>query len=51
MGGKNRTVEKLKIYKIDYGRELIYVKGSVPGAPGGIVKIRDAFKDTSKTYR
>ena len=51
MGGKNVTVEKCKIYKIDHNRELIYIKGSVPGAPGGIVKIRDAFKDTSKTYR
>ncbi|XBT18549.1 MAG: 50S ribosomal protein L3 [Candidatus Shikimatogenerans sp. Tder] len=31
MGNKKNTIRKLKIYKIDIIKNLIYIKGSVPG--------------------
>lgn len=44
MGGVNRTVQNLRIVKIDRGRNLIYVKGSVPGQNGEFVRIKDSVK-------
>ncbi|CAI0560871.1 unnamed protein product [Linum tenue] len=42
MGGKQRTVKNVWIYKIDPVRNLIWVKGQVPGAEGNFVFIKDA---------
>src|SRR5258708_15493335 len=39
MGGV-RTVKNLEVMDVDAVRNLIAVKGAVPGAPGGIVKIQ-----------
>lgn len=39
MGNKQVTVSKLKVVKIDKERNLILIKGSVPGPEGKIVKI------------
>ncbi|GMH91207.1 hypothetical protein TrVE_jg2561 [Triparma verrucosa] len=44
MGGEFRTVQMLEVVKVDRGRELIYVKGQVPGARGNWVKVSDAKK-------
>jgi large subunit ribosomal protein L3 len=44
MGGKRITTQNLRIVKIDRGRNLIYVLGSVPGNNGNFVEIRDAVK-------
>ncbi|RHY07424.1 hypothetical protein DYB25_000416 [Aphanomyces astaci] len=44
MGGKRVTRDNLWILKIDPERNLLYVKGSVPGAPGGVVRVTDARK-------
>lgn len=44
MGGKRVTRDNLWIAKIDVERNLIYVKGSVPGNNGGIVRVTDARK-------
>jgi large subunit ribosomal protein L3 len=41
MGG-TRTVTNLEVVDVDVERNLIAVKGAVPGAPGGIVKIQGA---------
>jgi large subunit ribosomal protein L3 len=43
MGGV-RTVKNLEVVEIDPKRNLIAVKGAVPGAPGGIVKIQLVIK-------
>ncbi|MBX4191304.1 MAG: 50S ribosomal protein L3 [Candidatus Doudnabacteria bacterium] len=43
MGG-TRTVKNLEVVDIDAGRNLIAVKGAVPGANGGIVKIQLVIK-------
>eukprot|EP00815_Leptocylindrus_aporus_P010042 CAMPEP_0116074386 /NCGR_PEP_ID=MMETSP0322-20121206/15904_1 /TAXON_ID=163516 /ORGANISM="Leptocylindrus danicus var. apora, Strain B651" /LENGTH=368 /DNA_ID=CAMNT_0003564035 /DNA_START=85 /DNA_END=1188 /DNA_ORIENTATION=+ len=44
MGNERVTVQNLRIVKIDRGRNLLYVKGAVPGQKGGFVEIRDAVK-------
>ncbi len=44
MGGDRVTTQNLRIVKIDRGRNLIYVKGPVPGQKGNFVEIRDAVK-------
>lgn len=51
MGGKQRTVKNVWIYKIDPARNLMWVRGQVPGAEGNFVFIKDAFykkPDTSQ---
>lgn len=42
MGGKQRTVKNVWVYKIDPGRNLMWVKGQVPGAEGNFVFIKDS---------
>ena len=42
MGGKRVTTHNLKIVRIDGENHLILLRGAVPGAPGGIVIIRQA---------
>lgn len=44
MGGKRRTIQNLKIVKIDHGRDVIYIKGCIPGANGTFVRLVDAVK-------
>lgn len=44
MGGINVTVQNVKVLKVDDANNVIWVKGSVPGANGSIVKIQDALK-------
>lgn len=43
MGGKQRTVKNVWVYKIDPARNFMWVRGQVPGAEGNFVFIRDAF--------
>ncbi|MDD5766947.1 MAG: 50S ribosomal protein L3 [Candidatus Marinimicrobia bacterium] len=40
MGGTQSTIRNLKIAKIDAANNLLYIKGAIPGATGGIVTIR-----------
>ncbi|XWS08422.1 hypothetical protein CRYUN_Cryun40dG0001100 [Craigia yunnanensis] len=42
MGGKQRTVKNVWVYKIDPARNLMWVKGQVPSATGNFVFIKDA---------
>ena len=44
MGGKQITSQSLEVYKIDTDRNLIFVKGSVPGNKGATVKVSDTKK-------
>jgi large subunit ribosomal protein L3 len=48
MGVRRVTKLNLKVHSIDLQRGLIFVKGSVPGARGGIVYVRDAIKRSSQ---
>ena len=34
---------KPQVYKIDVERNLIFVRGSVPGSKGGVVRVSDAI--------
>ncbi len=40
MGGTRVTTKNLEVVQIDTDKELILIKGSVPGAPGGDVIVR-----------
>jgi len=44
MGGVTRTVLSAQIFKVDPLRNLIYVKGQVPGHKGNFVRVKDAVK-------
>jgi large subunit ribosomal protein L3 len=44
MGARKVTKMNLKVHDVDTARGLIFVKGSVPGAKGSIVYVRDAIK-------
>lgn len=40
MGGKRRTAKNLQVVKVDEEKNLIYLKGAVPGARNGYVALR-----------
>ncbi|KAJ2558374.1 hypothetical protein EV175_000821 [Coemansia sp. RSA 1933] len=44
MGGKNVTVIRLPVMKVDTALNCIWVKGSVPGYDGQFIKVRDSVK-------
>ncbi|TAJ76276.1 MAG: 50S ribosomal protein L3 [Gallionellaceae bacterium] len=44
LGDVQRTVQNLQIVRIDAERQLLLVKGAVPGCPGGDVIVRPAVK-------
>ena len=44
MGGENKTIQNVKVVQVDVERNLIAVKGPVPGAKGGLIVIKDAVK-------
>ncbi|OUW15458.1 MAG: 50S ribosomal protein L3 [Opitutales bacterium TMED158] len=44
MGGKQRTVQNLKIVKVDAEKNIILVKGGVPGNNGDTIVVRSAIK-------
>jgi large subunit ribosomal protein L3 len=48
MGARKTTVQNLTIHSIDTSRNLILVKGAVPGAKGGDVIITPAMKMRNK---
>lgn len=44
LGGQRTTTLNLRVVQADAERELLLVKGAVPGPRGGLVLIRDAVK-------
>lgn len=44
LGSKQRTVQNLEIVKVDLEKNLLLVKGAIPGAPGGDVIVKPAVK-------
>jgi large subunit ribosomal protein L3 len=42
MGGTRVTQPGLVVHEVDTERNLLLVRGSVPGAKGGLVEIRSA---------
>lgn len=41
---KNVTTQNLLVHRIDTLHNVIYVRGAVPGPPGGFVRVTDAIK-------
>lgn len=44
MGAESVTIQGLEIVRVDAERNLLLIKGAVPGAPGGDVIVRPAVK-------
>lgn len=44
MGGVKRTVQNLEIVKVDSERNLLLVRGAVPGVKGSLVTVRSTVK-------
>ena len=43
-GVENVTIQNLEVVRVDAARNLILVKGAIPGAKGGIVMISASVK-------
>ncbi|MGI9254910.1 MAG: 50S ribosomal protein L3, partial [Thermomicrobiales bacterium] len=48
MGNEKVTVQNLEIIRVDTERNLLLIKGSVPGPNNGLVIIRRAVKGQKK---
>jgi large subunit ribosomal protein L3 len=44
MGAERSTTQNLEVVRVDAERNLLLIKGAVPGAPGGDVIVRPAVK-------
>lgn len=44
MGSEKTTVQKLEIIRVDAERNLLFVKGALPGPKGGLLLIRNSVK-------
>jgi large subunit ribosomal protein L3 len=44
MGDDKHTILNLKVVKVDSDNNLLFVKGAVPGADGGIITVRPSVK-------
>ncbi|MCT4594491.1 MAG: 50S ribosomal protein L3 [Anaeromicrobium sp.] len=44
MGNERVTVQNLEVAKVDVERNLILVKGAIPGPKGGVVTIKESVK-------
>ena len=44
MGSEQVTIQTLEVVRVDTERNLLLIKGAVPGAPGGDVFVRPAVK-------
>ena len=44
MGRLTVTIQNLEVVRVDMDKNVILVKGSVPGAKGSILKVKSAIK-------
>ncbi len=44
MGGEKITVQKLKVVRVDAEKNLLVIKGAVPGHRGSLVMVKDSVK-------
>ena len=51
MGVQRRTIENLQVVRVDAERNLLLIRGGVPGAPGGQVIVRPSIKAASQANR
>lgn len=50
MGGRRVTARHLRLVRVDTGRGLLLVSGSVPGARGGLVLVQESKKTTRSRH-
>ena len=48
MGARNNTIQNLEVVRVDSERNLILIKGSVPGSRAGDIIIKPSLKKTAK---
>jgi large subunit ribosomal protein L3 len=51
MGVQRRTIENLSVVQVDAERNLLLVRGAVPGAEGGTVIVRPSVKKAAQARR
>jgi large subunit ribosomal protein L3 len=51
MGNERRTIENLQVVRVDAERNLLLIRGAVPGAPGGQVIVRPSVKAAARALR
>jgi len=44
LGAVNRTIQNLEVVRVDAERQLLLIKGAVPGSKGGDVVVLPAVK-------
>ncbi len=44
MGGDKITVQRLQVVRVDADRNLLLIRGAVPGARGGLLTVKDSEK-------
>ena len=44
MGSENITVQNLEVVRVDAERNLLLIKGAIPGAKGSVVSVRSSVK-------
>ena len=44
MGSENVTVQNLEVVRVDAERNLLLIKGAIPGAKGSVVSVRSSVK-------
>ncbi|MEM1244698.1 MAG: 50S ribosomal protein L3 [Pseudomonadota bacterium] len=49
LGNKQRTIQNLKLVKVDKEKNLLMIKGAVPGAPGTHVIVKPAIKKQAQS--
>ncbi len=51
MGVRRRTIENLQVVRVDAERNLLLIRGAVPGAPGGQVIVRPSVKAAARAAK
>lgn len=51
MGVRRRTTENLQVVQVDVERNLLLIRGAVPGAEGGSVVVRPSVKAASRARK
>ena len=46
MGSVTVTVQNLEVVRVDADKNLILVKGAIPGAKGSVVTLKEAVKSS-----
>ena len=44
LGNERITTQNLLVFRTDYKRNLLFIKGAIPGRPDGLILIKDAVK-------